>query len=168
MEATGWNPGFGQCKITLVKLWEKRNTKSYHSTRHFIQDWKIDDKLASYSWENRHLDNTTSHSYSPLNAPKLSVKTWSDDINLLVGLKRNIIVSFIRSLIDIKGLNCMCTGVIKGAVTSTFYKTRYSTRGNNWRLSTSLWMMLARSQYEFKTHRFGLIKIISIVYFTGM
>ena len=148
MEATGWNPGFEQCKIALVKLREKRNTKSNHTTRHFIQDWKIDDKLTSYSWENRHLDNTTPHSHSLLNAPKLSVKTWSDDINLLVGLKQDILVSLIRwSLTDIEGLNCMCTGVTKRAVTST----RYPTRGNSWRSSTSLWMMLARSQYEFKT-----------------
>lgn len=147
MEATGWNPGFEQCKIALVKLWEKRNTKSNHTTRHFIQDLKSDNKLASYSWENRHLDNTTPNSHSPLNAPKLSVKTWSDDINLLVGLKQDILVSLIRwSLIDIEGLNCMCTGVTKGAVTSTFYNTRYPTRGNSWRSSTSLWMMLARSQ----------------------
>ena len=100
MEATGWNPGFEQCKIALVKLWEKRNTKSYHTTTHFIQDWRFDDKLASYSWENRDLDNTTPHCHSHLNAPKLSVKTWSDDINLLVGLTQDILVSFIRSLID--------------------------------------------------------------------
>ena len=146
MEATGWNPGFEQCKITLVKLREKRSTKSNHTTRHFIHDWKIYDKLTSYSWENRHLDNTTPHSHSPLNAPKLSVKTWSDDINLLVGLTQDILVSFIRSLIDIDGLNRMCTGVTKSAVTSTFYNTRRPTRGNSWRSSTSLWMMLARSQ----------------------
>ena len=146
MEATGWNPGFEQCKIALVKLWEKRNTKSNHTTRHFIQDWKIDDKLASYSWENRHLDNTTPHSHSPLNAPTLSVKTWSDDINLLVGLTQDILVSFIRLLTDIDGLNCMCTGVTKSAVTSTCCNTRYPTRGNGWRSSTSLWMMIARSQ----------------------
>ena len=151
MEATGWNPGFEQCKIALVKLWEKTNTKSYHTTRHFIQDWKFDDKLASYSWENRDLDNTTPQSHSPLNAPKLSVKTWSDDINLLVGLTQDKLVRFIRSLINIDGLNRMCTGVSKSAVTSTFCSTRYPTRGNSWRSSTSLWMVLARSQYEFKT-----------------
>lgn len=75
MEATGWNPGFEQCKIAMVKLWEKRNTKSNRTTRHFMQDWKIYDKLASYSWESRHLDDTTPHSFSPLNAPKLSVTT---------------------------------------------------------------------------------------------
>ena len=133
MEATGWNPGFGQCKIALVKLWEKRNTRSNHTTRHFIQDWKFDDKLASYSLENRHLDNTTPQSHSPVNAPKLSVKTWSDVINLLVGLTQDILVSFIRSLIDIDGLSRICTGVTKSAVTSTFYNTRYPTRGNGWR-----------------------------------
>ena len=154
MEATGWNPGFEQCKIALVKLWGKRNTKSYHTTRHFIQDWKFDDKLASYSWENRDLDNTTPQSHSPLNAPKLSVKTWSDDINLLVGLKQDIFVSFVSfirwSLIDIDGLNCMCTGVTKSAVTSTFCNTRYPTSGTSWRLSTSLWMMLAQSQINLR------------------
>ena len=142
MEATGWNPGFEQCKIALVKLWEKTNTKSYHTTRHFIQDWKFDDKLASYSWENRDSDNTTPQSHSLLKAPKLSVKTWSDDINLLVGLTQDKLVRFI-----------MCTGVTKSAVTSTFCNTRYPTRGNSWRSSTSLWMVLARSQYEFKTKR---------------
>ena len=41
------------------------------------------------------MDNTTPHFHSPLNAPKLSVKTWSDDINLLVGLKQDIFVSFV-------------------------------------------------------------------------
>ena len=77
------------------------------------------------------MDNTTPRSHSPLKAPKLSVKTWSDDINLLVGLTQDILVSFIRSLIDIDGLNRMCTGVTKSAVTSTFCNTRYPTRGNS-------------------------------------
>ena len=152
MEATGWNPGFEQCKIALVKLWGKTNTKSYHTTRHFIQDWKFDDKLASYSWENRDLDNTTPQSHSPLNAPKLSVKTWSYDINLLVGLTQDKLVRFIRSLINIDSLNRMCTGVTKSAVTSTFCNIRYPTKGISWRSSTSLWMVLVRSQYEFNTH----------------
>ena len=77
------------------------------------------------------MDNTTPQSHSPLKAPKLSVKTWSDDINLLVGLTQDILVSFIRSLIDIDGLNHMCTGVSKSAVTSAFYNTRYPTKGNS-------------------------------------
>ena len=77
------------------------------------------------------MDNTTPRSHSPLKAPKLSVKTWSDDINLLVGLTQDKLVRFIRSLIDIDGLNRMCTGVTKSAVTSTFCNTRYPTRGNS-------------------------------------
>ena len=80
------------------------------------------------------MDNTTPRSHSPLKAPKLSVKTWSDDINLLVGLTgltKDILLSFIRSLIDINGLLHMCTGVSKSAVTSTFYNTRYATKGNS-------------------------------------